>query len=259
MQQTSLFEEDRLESFSHLDRDELLSSLKRLIELYAAGVFGDIEHEVHPNLERNSAENYLYFTLAPALNFQRKSESLWRSALLTFSDPDTKFVFQPENVIFGEERFRSALVKHKLALQPNKHTSIWFTLCTTLHNDYDNDPRNLLLSCNNDVVQVLALLQKEKKKFPYLSGPKLSNYWLYMLAYFTDIKLNNQQEISIIPDVHVMRATKYLGLVNQTESEDREIIASRWKEFLSGTGIAPSDLHGPLWRWSRANFEPAIS
>ena len=41
------------------------------------------------------------------------------------------------------------------------------------------------------------------KEFPYISGPKMANYWLYILSQYTDAKFANMHEISIIPDTHV--------------------------------------------------------
>lgn len=37
--------------------------------------------DANPNLEKNSLENYLYFTLPMALNYQRNSYTLWKVLL----------------------------------------------------------------------------------------------------------------------------------------------------------------------------------
>lgn len=257
MGQLSFFEKPQKYN-QHVDRDNLIKKLLKLRSLYEAGELGGTTHEVYPPLDRGCVENYLYFTLAPALNFQRVSESLWRSALDTYNDPKTRFVFSPASVGLGVDEYQKALTKHKLALQPNKHTHIWFTLSETLHTYYKDDPRYLIESCDNDVIKILSLLQEKKKLFPYLSGPKLSNYWLYILTYFTDVRLVNKQEISVVPDVHVTRATKYLGLVPNEKQVTPLEIAEVWKTFLQGTELAPSDLHAPLWRWSRKDFKPDL-
>ena len=60
------------------------------------------------------------------------------------------------------------------------------------------------------------MIQKEKKPlFPYLGGPKLSNYWLFILHDFTDVKFKNVEEISIIPDTHVIKSSIHLGVVEE--------------------------------------------
>jgi hypothetical protein len=232
--------------------------LKRLRDAYLAGMFGGTVHEVYPEVEPGSRENYLYFTLAPALNFQRSSEGLWRAAFATYEDPGTRFVFFPENTeTASHDSYKDALVTHRLALQPQKHSDIWYRISSTLREEFESDPRVLLRTFGFDVARIKEYVQANKKAFPYISGPKLLNYWLYMLLSFTDVPLVSREEISIIPDVHVCRASARLGLVPQETEPNPERVAAAWKELLTGSGIAPCDLHAPLWRWSRAGF-PAL-
>jgi hypothetical protein len=231
--------------------------MTRLHALYEAGELDGTTHEVYPALDRGSRDNYLYFTLAPAINFQRRSEGLWRAAARTFHDPETRFVFQPECVSKGKDKYRRALTKHGLALLTQKHTDIWFTICSTLHEQFGDDPRNLLAQCGQDVRKILAFLSKNKPRFPYLNGPKLSNYWLYILKQFTDVQLKNADEISIIPDLHVVRASVHLGLISHDEASPLRV-AEAWKHLLAGTAFTASDLHAPLWRWSRRGFLPTL-
>jgi len=110
-----------------MTKSRKLARIKKLYALFQAGKIPVLaKHEVHPDLSKGSRENYLYFTLPPCLNFQRHSPALWAAALKTWQDPDTRHLFFPEETA---ERSRSqiqeALLKHKLALQPNKHTDIW--------------------------------------------------------------------------------------------------------------------------------------
>ncbi|MQA87591.1 MAG: hypothetical protein GEV03_23955 [Streptosporangiales bacterium] len=239
----------------YTDSDNLIAWLRCLRAAYLAGYFGGTVHEVYPDVPAGSRENYLYFTLAPALNFQRSSEGLWRAALATYQDTETRFVFFPEKTVATDfETFKRALVTHRLALQPQKHSEIWYRISCTLHERFESDPRALLRSQNHDVVQVKSYIQAHKRDFPYLSGPKLLNYWLYMLLSFTDARLSSREEISIIPDLHVCRATERLGLVPAGTDSTPEQVAARWRELLTGSDIAPCELHGPLWRWSRSNF-----
>lgn len=243
---------------SQQNKKELLEKLLKLRKLYEAGQLGGTTHEVYPELDRGSKDNYLYFTLAPSINFQRKSETLWQSALKTYNDPGTRFVFDPSTVLLGEDKFREALTKYGLAILTNKHTTIWFTLSKTFHEYYQDNPKNLLEECNFDVTRILNFLVGNKKKFPYLSGPKMSNYWLFILSNFTDVKFVNRHEISIIPDIHITRATKHLGLIPSDEQTNPNKVAKIWRDLLAGTEIAPSDLHAPLWRWSRRGFTPHL-
>jgi hypothetical protein len=231
----------------------LIPFLHGLVSAYQAGELGDSTHEVHPCLPRGSRENFLYFTLAPALNFQRRSEALWRAADTTYRDPTTRFVFFPEESVRPERDYLEALSKYSLASFRQKHTHIWYTISRTLAQNYNADPRVLVAMCDYDAETIRSELNSRKHGFPYLSGPKLANYWLYMLTCFTDVKIKDRGAITIIPDMHVIRASVRLGII-QEETVDRTRVAEAWKSALRNSSFAPVDLHAPLWRWSRMGF-----
>ena len=162
----------------------ILQKLEQLKQYFDAGQIPVLhKHEVNPGLALDSRENYLYFIMTCSLNFQRISPNTWKAALATRNDQETNFVFFPEKVAQTEEEYlRKALLKHKLALQTNKHIHIWKTIAHTFHKFFNDDPRKLFEICKYDTAQVLHLTQKVMKKdFPYLSGPKLSNYFIFIL------------------------------------------------------------------------------
>lgn len=227
-------------------------------EFLAGNIPGPSQHEVHPNLPISSRENYLYFTLPCALNFQRNSPNLWRSALETYNDPQTNYLFFPEKVVQRtEDEVRMDMVKHKLALQPNKHTNIWYRLSKTLAQNYNSDPRVFLDEHRFDVLRIISTIQiTRKNQFPYLSGIKLSNYWLFILSHFTDVDFTNKHEISIIPDTHVIKSSIRLGVVKE-DSTSKDVEAA-WRPILKELDISPIEMHSALWRWSRNEFNPTI-
>lgn len=239
--------------------DRLLQSAKKLFALFEEGKIPTLaEHEVHPRLQKASRENYLYFTLPPCINFQRSSPALWRAALATWNDPTTQWVFFPEKVVKKDkDALRAALRQHSLAVQPNKHTEIWGAISKTLHTFFKDDPRELIKACRSDVVEVLKLVQQDKREhFTHLRGPKMTNYWLYILSQYTDVKLSNMEEISIIPDTHVLQCSVKLGLA--TEKDTSEQVAVLWRKLLQDSGIAPVQMHPVLWNWSRNSFQPKV-
>ena len=238
---------------------ELLEKVKKLQILFQEGKIPTLaQHELHPELDTSSKENYLYFTLAPALNFQRSSPALWIAALKTYEDPQTRYLFTPGEVgKRSREEIQKDLLKHKLSLQPNKHTDIWITLSRTFSNLYGGDPRTMLHEHDWDVLRIHTLMQQERKKdFPYLSGVKMANYWLYILSHYTDATFKNMHEISIIPDTHVMQSSVQLGLT-PTLGNPQEV-ARLWKELLLDSDITPVQMHPVLWNWSRNNFLPEV-
>jgi endonuclease III len=110
---------------------------------------------------------------------------------------------------------------------------------------------------NYDVLKVLNNIQIENKVcFPYLSGPKMANYWLYILTQYTNAKFLNMQEISIIPDTHVQQCSYRLGLTKQSDSP--LAVAAAWKHLLSGSKLTPVQMHPVLWNWSQNNFKPEV-
>lgn len=237
-----------------------LEKVKRLIALYEQGLIPTLaQHEVNPGLALGSRENYLYFTLPVCINFQRSSPAMWAAALATWQDEATQYLFFPERLAETPlEQIRTDLVRHKLALQPNKHTLIWTTIAKTLHDYYKDDPRSVIQEADNDAGKLIYLLQKtHRKRFPYLSGPKLSNYWPFILSRFTNVQFTNPQEVSIIPDTHVLQSSARLGVTPDSATSLQVELA--WKELLKDSGINPSQVHPVLWHWSRNKFQPEVS
>ena len=99
------------------------------MEAYQKGLLGGEkmpEHE-NPGLDSNSKENYLYFTLPMALNYQRNSYALWECANRLFQDAPE--LFDCTAVLsMSESVLQEQLVNYKVALQPNKQPVIWKTL-----------------------------------------------------------------------------------------------------------------------------------
>ena len=98
--------------------------------------------------------------------------------------------------------------------------------------------------------------------FPYLSGNKICNYWLYVMGNYTDARLVDREYLNVAPDTHVIQASIRLGLVSDmTESNNQELqlaVARSWENILKGTSILPIDVHTPLWLWSRHGFPQIV-
>lgn len=245
-----------------MQRKKILETVDKLIEMYKKGELGGevMPEDRNPNFEKQSLENYLYFTLPMALNYQRNSYTLWESALKTYNDKETKFIFNPKLCLEKSfEEVQYALTKYRVALQKQKQTEIWLTLCNTFVELFDGDIRKLFDSLDNDVNKIRDFIQKEnKKKFPYLSGTKICNYWLYVIYQYTDRNYKNIDCLTVAPDTHVVKATHRLGLISDEEllrSDVQVITIERWNELLKGTEYKPIDIHTPLWLWSRNGFK----
>lgn len=237
----------------------VLEKVRRLKGAFDGGLIEQgHKHEVNPGLPKGSRLNYLYFTLPVSVNYQRSSPAMWASALKTYNDPRTNYLFYPEKVV-GEpfDKLRADLTKHRLALQSNRQVQIWQRIAATLAEHYNSDPREVLREGGMDVVRLIDnISQRYRARFPYLGGAKMSNYWLYILHNFTDARLANIDKLSIIPDTHVCQCSVVLGLTDEGSNPDK--VAGRWFELLDGSEINPIDMHPILWNWSRANFQPEV-
>ncbi len=110
---------------------------------------------------------------------------------------------------------------------------------------------------NNDYLQLRDIVQSShKKQFPYLSGPKIFNYWSFIISTFGKVPLKHKEYIEIAPDTHVTKCSVLLNVISESEaiSLTKDQISTRWRELLNGSGITPIDMHPPLWFWSRNNF-----
>lgn len=239
-------------------KSKILKNVRTLYKMWQNGELGGeyMPEDSNPHLAKSSKENFLYFTLPMALNYQRNSYKLWESALETYKDITTNFVFDVEKVIESEfEKVKTALTKYKVALQPTKQTEIWIKLCKTISEQFNCDIRNLFAKCNYDVNKIRTYIQVgHKKDFPYLSGNKICNYWLYVLYQYADVKYQNLQDLTVAPDTHVIQATRKLGIITDDEynkSNIQQIVIEKWNELLKDTEFCPIDLHTPLWLWSR--------
>lgn len=248
-----------------MNKKEILDKVDKLIIMYKNGELGGevMPEDANPHFERSSLENYLYFTLPMALNYQRNSYVLWESALKTYNDVETRFVFNPKMCLEKSfEEVQYALTKYKVALQKQKQTEIWLTLCNTFVEMFDGDIRELFNKLDNDVNKIRDFIQKEnKKKFPYLSGTKICNYWMYVIYQYTDRKYKNIECLTVAPDTHVCKATYKLGIITDDEfnsSNVQQIVIEKWQELLNNTKYKPIDIHTPLWLWSRNGFKKII-
>ncbi|MDH6365006.1 hypothetical protein M2139_002007 [Enterococcus sp. PF1-24] len=242
------------------DREIFLNKAIKLIELHQTGKLGGeiMPEDKNPGYSLGSKENYLYFTLPMALNYQRNAYKLWESAYETASDSLVADVFDPQKVIaMTEEKLREKLVKHKVALQMNKQTAIWQRLCQTFTKDFNGDVRELFKRTNYSVTEIKTYMLAHKKDFPYLSGNKIMNYWLYVMTQYTDLKLVDRENISVAPDTNVIQASLKLAIITEEEynsSQVQQIVAECWQEIFSESQYEAIDIHTPLWLWTRSKF-----
>ncbi|MFA6601492.1 MAG: hypothetical protein WCT02_01335 [Candidatus Paceibacterota bacterium] len=233
---------------------------RALLNAYRSGKLGQtvMPEDSNPGFTKNDTESRIaYFTLPMALNYQRNSYKLWEAALKTFGDPKTKFVFDIDKTsVASEAELRKALMKYKLALQPNKHISTWYKIAKTVNDKWGSFAK-FMDSAQGDFLNLKQIVTVDYKKgFPYLSGPKIFNYWSFIISTYSGVSLVNRNAIGIAPDTHITQCSVKLGVITAKEAESlsKEAITERWRKLLKGSGIDPIDMHPPLWFWSRNGF-----
>ncbi len=243
-----------------MDKQKILKSCQKLLRAYQLGKLGDttMPEDSSPIFSNNQKEERLaYFTLPMALNYQRDSYNLWKSTLKTWEDEKTRIVFDIKKVSeINKEELKENLLKYKLALQPNKHINTWKTISETIFNNWGSI-FGLIKFIDDDFLKLKYIIQKEYKKgFPYLSGPKIFNYWAFILMKYGKIPLKNKNFIEIAPDTHITKCSVLLGVITKKEAEilPKEEISQKWRKLLEDSEINPIDMHPPLWFWSKNNF-----
>ncbi|MDD3035513.1 MAG: hypothetical protein PHO93_01185 [Candidatus Saccharimonadaceae bacterium] len=238
----------------------LHQNCKKLLEAYKAGKLGQTKmpEDSNPNFDDNQVEMRLaYFTLPMALNYQRDSYKLWESVLKTWQDTETRKVFDILEVSkMSDEELRNHLMKYKVALQPNKHISTWKKIATVIAEEWGSFTK-FIESTDEDFLVLRDIVQnKYKKQFPYLSGPKIFNYWSFILGEYGNIQLKNKEYIEIAPDTHITQCSVILGVITKNESMtlSKDQISEKWRVLLKDTDITPIEMHPPLWFWSRNGF-----
>ncbi|MBD3280698.1 hypothetical protein GF389_04200 [Candidatus Dojkabacteria bacterium] len=144
--------------------NDLITKIKILLNDYQQGKLGDTTmpedaHPVFPDLEAKR----IYYTLPMALNYQRNSYKLWESAKATWEDSDTNDAFSLQYCSDNSpDKLRPQLVKHKLALQPNKHIDTWYRIANTIKENWGSISK-LIQENDSDYLKLLEILQRKLK------------------------------------------------------------------------------------------------
>ncbi|MFW5853558.1 MAG: hypothetical protein ACOCU8_02980 [Patescibacteria group bacterium] len=241
-------------------KSKLIRNCKKLIEAYENGDLGQTKmpEDSSPDFSAKQREMKLaYFTLPMALNYQRDSYKLWESALKTWEDEETRKVFNVTLVSkMSDDELRKKLLKYKVALLPNKHIATWKTIAQTINKEWGSFS-NFIKETKDDFLILKDFVQnKYKKQFPYISGPKIFNYWSFILSEYGDVLMKNKEYIEIAPDTHITQCSVLLRVITKEEAVrlSKDEISERWRKLLKDSGITPIGMHAPLWFWSRNGF-----
>jgi len=229
------------------------------------GIFGKTEMPediLPPEISKGALEHILFITMTVSIDYQREANALWQSGRKTYSDASTRYLFNPEAVSHASiDKVKIDMQKYGLSKKHDKDARTWQTIASTFNDIWDGDPRKLLEACTWNAPEVLAYLQKNNKRFPYLSGKKIGPLWLRMIRdNIGETRLVKLEEVPIPVDVHVARSSLCLGVVTGNYdgalNDAFEKIREVWKESVKGQCIERKtmvalDVDEPLWHLSK--------
>lgn len=171
-----------------MQKEKIIQNCKELLQAYKEWKlwYMEMPKNSKPEIFKSQEEKLVYFTLPMSLNYQRNSYSLWEWVLKSYQDADVAQIFSIEtSAKLSEDELREKLLKHKIALQSNKHINTWMRISQTIYENWGTI-ENLLEVAEYDFLKLKNILQNTHKKgFPYLSWPKIFHYWC--LLYFTEL------------------------------------------------------------------------
>lgn len=235
-----------------------------LIKSYTEGdIFGHTpqmpEDELPEGVVRGSREHLLFLTLTVSIDYMRDADQLWDAARATFNDPETRFLFFPEEVVQKDfQLIINAGQNYNLFKRPSKDAERWIKICKTLHDYYQNSPLNFIEDCDFDALCIQNRLRNYAALFPGLSGDKISPLWLRVVWKIGGIRLTNLKKISIPVDAHIRRATIKTQVITNHEDIPKNkldlldyYVRLAWDLSLQNTEIMPLEIDEPLWHLSK--------
>jgi len=113
-------------------------------------------------------ERIMFYTLTVSIDYQRSAKTLWDAARKTMEDEKTRWVFYPKSVSEKTlEELIHTLSQYKLSKKQNKDAKIWRTICLSLLELFEGDPRKLFEKYDYDALQIFnAMRSQYGKKIP---------------------------------------------------------------------------------------------
>ncbi|MCK4666679.1 hypothetical protein KAU33_08010, partial [Candidatus Dependentiae bacterium] len=202
-----------------------------------------------------SNEHLLFLTFVSGIAYHRKEELLWNSARMTYSDPKTKYLFNPEKVLeVLPSDLEQDLLKYKLFVTPSEIKKwnvgklknidrssvrendlyIWVKMAKVLKK-YDSDIKKLFEAFDNDALKLLKAFSETPYTncFPEYSKERKVIIWLTRLKTISDLTVSNFENLPVPIGSHIVRATFMTGAISgkitSFQVDFEELLAEYWK------------------------------
>jgi len=207
------------------------------------------EYQLPRNMAPGSREHALYVTYIISIDYMTDAEKLWRNARGAYELHPERFV--PEKILAVSDRTLQVFLRRLGARFSSYAAKTWKRISNILMNNYGGDPRNI-------TSQPLTIeeIKRRLKDFPYLRGPKLTNFFIRVMGETGLFHVKNLDELDIPVDKQVTRFTAYTGVIKlctlkfqgcTNDDPLRSIIQEAWRKAAKTLGIAPWKLDEPIW------------
>lgn len=232
-------------------------------------------------MEAGTKEHQNFVTYISSIDYLRQEEDLWQCARDTYEDPQTRYLFEPKEVLIKPSReLLNDLQSHRLFLTnqqlrrwnfrkyelqtkkkiEGKDIEYWINISKMLK-EFDNDLSNLFAQFDNNALEIIKEFSTGKYLpcFPKYAKERKVIVWLKRMKEFSDIEFNNFDKLKLPVDHHTIRATFYSGSISgKVSSFDLnlpKIISDYWKEVSTKEGYTlnkePIEFEGLLWLLSK--------
>jgi endonuclease III len=238
----------------HIDEKKATSIAERLHgQFYARkGFFQGYEmpeYVLPRNLIRGSLEHALYFTFVISIDYSTDAVKLWRNSRETYELYPERF--EPSEIMAFEDRTVVSFVRGLGARYPKSGANTWKRISKVLVEKYAGDPRKMTPEPSS-----IMEIKSKLNDFPYLKGPKLSNFYLRAMGESGLLKISDFDMLDIPVDIQVARFTTYTGVATLLSDSFqgcvhknplRSLIEEVWRNAAGRLNTPPWKLDEPIW------------
>ena len=242
----------KVEFFQDIDR---ATDIARILydQFYnQKGIFKEYsmpEYVLPRNLKEGSKEHALFLTYVISIDYMTDAEKLWRKSRGAYELYPERFI--PREILKVSPRTVETSVKKLGARFYSSAAKTWIKISRLLLDKYGGDPRNITSQRST-----IDEIKQRIDEFPYLRGPKLTNFYIRAMGETGLFKVENLDELDIPVDKQVARFTIYTGVLKllseqfvgcAQENPLRNLIEEAWRLAAKTLGTAPWKLDEPMW------------